>query len=637
MSTSNFLKVFFVIFLLMGMSCMGKTDAADYTPDLQSLARHNDAPEWFRDAKLGIYFHWGVYSVPAFGSEWYSRNMYDLNSNDYRHHVATYGDPTKFGYPDFVPMFTAEKFDADQWASLFEKAGARFAGPVAEHHDGFSMWASKVTPWNAKDKGPKRDITGELEKAIRKHDMRLITTFHHARNNLWEKSPGNWTGHYEFVKKNFPSLLDNPENAILYGYMPRPKFVNIWKAKLIEVIDGYRPDIIWFDSWLDEIPERTRYEFAAYYFNRAAEWSKDVVVVRKQDDLPLDFSVLDHEKSRASGASPRVWMTDDTISTGSWCYTNNLKIKSTDKVIHALVDTVSKNGVVLLNISPKADGTIPADQQQVLLELGDWMRINGEGIYATRPWETYGEGPTKEPEGGFSEAGKFLQLNYSAKDIRYTKSKDGENLYVICLGWPEQPFTLKAVSVNEAKDDAAVKLLGCSQNAAFVINADKTLTIRPPVLTEQQRPCKYACVFKLDGFSTALRSFVDPQMVTLPADKAVLDGSQVKVETRAGRSNIGYWDNPDESAHWLVRIPKAGRYTVRGEFASVAGDSHLKLSVAGQELPVNVTATGGWDTPKVVKIGAVDFAKPGIYHVVLSPDKTAGYHAVNLWQIQFEM
>lgn len=628
------LLVFFL--LIAGTPYAKETDAAAYTPDLQSLAGHNDAPEWFRDAKLGIYFHWGVYSVPAFGSEWYPRDMHIKGNPVYRHHVETYGEPTTFGYHDFVPLFKAEQFDADQWAALFKRCGARFAGPVAEHHDGFSMWASNVTPWNANDKGPKRDITGELEKAIRKQGMRLITTFHHARNNLWEKSPGNWTGHYELVKKDFPSLLEDSENAFLYGYMPRDTFVKLWKDKLTEVIDSYRPDIIWFDSWLDEIPEQARYEFAAYYFNRAVEWNKDVVIVRKQEDLPLDFSVLDHEKSRSSGTSPRVWMTDDTISTGSWCYTNNLKIKSTDKVVHALVDTVSKNGVVLLNISPKADGTIPADQQQVLLELGDWMQINGEGIYATRPWETYGEGPTKEPEGGFSEAGKFLQLHYSAKDIRYTQSKDGKTLYAICLGWPDRPFTLKAVSVNGVTDNADVKLLGSSHDVAFAVNSDKSLTILPPLLSEQARPCKYASIFKLDGFTTALRPFVESQIVTAPADQAVLNGDKIRLETRANRSNVGYWDNPDENAHWLVRIPTAGQYTVRGEFATVATAAHLKLHVAGQELAVSVPSTGGWDTPKMVEIGAVKFDKPGVYHVVLTPDKPAGYQAVNVWQIQFE-
>ena len=152
-----------------------------YEASWESLSKHNEAPEWFKDAKLGIYFHWGVYSVPAFGSEWYPRNMYRPSRKEFKHHLETYGRQSEFGYHDFVPMFKAENFDAEEWVDLFQKAGARFAGPVAEHHDGFSMWDSKVNPWNAKNMGPKRDITGELAKAIRKRGMKLITTFHHAR------------------------------------------------------------------------------------------------------------------------------------------------------------------------------------------------------------------------------------------------------------------------------------------------------------------------------------------------------------------------------------------------------------------------------------------------------------------------
>jgi len=425
--------------------------------------------------------------------------MHNKNHPHHKHHVKTWGDPSEFEYADFVPMFKAEEFDADEWAELFKMAGARFAGPVAEHHDGFSMWDSEVTPWNSADMGPKRDITGELEKAIRKQDMRFITTFHHAKNSLWENKPGQWVGHYSDVKKNYPALLEDTQRAILYGYMPRDQFVDMWKGKLVEVIDNYQPDIIWFDSWLHQIPEQDRFEFAAYYFNQAQKNDQEVVIIRKQNDMPLEFSVNDHEKSRESKAGERIWMTDDTISTGSWCYTNNLKIKPTRDVVHALVDTVSKNGVVLLNLSPKADGTIPEDQRNVLLELGQWMKVNGEGIYSTRPWEIYGEGPTKEPEGGFKEHRKFLGLKYSSADIRYTQSKDGNTLYAITMGWPETPFTLKSFLVPAPDSKLKIRLLGSRAKVGYTINEDKTLTIQPPVLEENQRPCRFAYIFKIEG------------------------------------------------------------------------------------------------------------------------------------------
>ncbi len=503
MKFSKMLLAVILVVFVVSCSAEKKSDRqiSDYTADFDSLARHSDAPEWFRDAKLGIYFHWGVYSVPAFSNEWYPRNMFLKGHHVNKHHIKTYGQPTEFGYHDFVPMFKAENFDAEDWVKLFKAAGAKFAGPVAEHHDGFSMWDSEVTPWNSMDKGPHRDITGELAKAVRKHDMKLITTFHHARNSLWETPEGKWLGHYDGAKKTYPSVLTDPENAILYGYMPREQFVKMWRDKLDEVIDNYDPDIIWFDSWLHEIPEQDRNEFAAYYFNQAQKKGQEVVIIRKQNDMPLEFTVNDHEKSRESKAGERIWMTDDTISTGSWCYTNNLKIKPTRDVVHALVDTVSKNGVVLLNLSPLADGTIPEDQRSVLLELGRWMRVNGEGIYSTRPWETYGEGPTKEPEGGFEEHEKFLNLKYSAADIRYTQSKDGRTLYAITMGWPEKAFTLKSLSVTSIDSKLKIKLVGSRAKVGYTINEDKTLTIHPPALEENQRPCRFAYIFKIEGLN----------------------------------------------------------------------------------------------------------------------------------------
>ena len=426
-----------------------------FKPDDKSLEQHEAAPEWLCDAKLGIYFHWGVYSVPAYSNEWYPRNMFLPGSNVFEHHLKTYGHPTEFGYHDFVPMFKAEKFDPDQWAELFAASGARFAGPVAEHHDGFSMWDSDCTPWNAADRGPQRDILGELFTSIRKHNMKTIATFHHSRNlQRYEpaEAPEKVNGGYN-SKSHYPNFIGYPTSSddadlpLLYGNIPEDKWLEeVWFGKLQEVIDNYQPDIIWFDSWLGDIPDAYRKKFCAYYLNRADEWGKQVAIVRKQDDLPLSYTVFDHEKSRESGASEHLWMTDDTISTGSWCYTENLKIKPFSKVLHALVDTVSKNGVVLLNLSPKADGTIPDDQQKVLHELGAWLKLNGEAIYGTRPWIAYGEGPTQEPSGGFSDHGKFLALEYTDKDIRYTASKDGKTVYAILLGTPAANSTATLTS-----------------------------------------------------------------------------------------------------------------------------------------------------------------------------------------------
>jgi len=483
-----------LIILTLIIACLNVAWAGPYQPDWDSLSKHEDAPEWLKDAKLGIYFHWGVYAVPAFGSEWYPRNMFLKGNGVNKHHIETYGDPAEYGYDRFVTQWKTPNFDANQWAKLFRRAGARFAGPVAEHHDGFSLWDSDITPWNAADRGPKRDLVGELAKGIRAEGMKYITTFHHARNHY---------GHFDGMKKDYAAAMADPEVAFLYGQMSPEKFHDVWLGKLKEVIDQYQPDIIWFDSWLDRIPESYRQAFCAYYLNEAAKWNREVVIARKQNDLPIDFTVLDHEKSRTSKASPRVWMTDDTISTGSWCYTSSLRIKPTAKVIHALADTVAKNGIVLLNISPMADGTIPEDQKNVLLELGDWMKVNGEAIYATRPWQTFGEGPTVEPEGGFSEHGKFLKLEYSEKDIRYTQSKDGRTVYAMTLGWPGAEAVLSAVEVVNTSSRAKVTLLGHSGELKYHVSETGRLVIHVPNLSESERPGQCAFSFKLQGFELA--------------------------------------------------------------------------------------------------------------------------------------
>ena len=495
---------------LLGCSSTNKSVHAKkagpaYTPDWESLKKHNPAPEWFRDAKFGIYFHWGVYSVPAFGSEWYPRNMYDKkggprgsrSSREYRHHVEVWGEPTEFGYPDFVPMFKAEKFDASEWAELFVKAGARFAGPVAEHHDGYAMWDSEQTPWNAADTGPKRDITGELAKAIKSRGMKFVTTFHHARNNLWQKKNRSgtleWTGHYQFVQRDFPSLLEDPKNAILYGYMPRDKFLQMWKGKLIEVIDKYQPDLMWFDGWLDEIPEQTRMEYLAYYFNKAREWDREVVVTYKGEDLPRDVAMEDYEKGRAAALTDFVWLTDDTISKGSWCYTEDLEIKSTAEVLRTFIDIVSKNGQLLLNISPMADGTIPENQKQVLLEMGQWLSKYGESIYETRPFVEYGEGPARMQRGG-----GFARMRgaYGPEDIRYTRK--GNVVYAILLGWPgeNKAVTMTMFGRDGKAQDVKVKsvsMLGSDEKIKWERN-DSGLVITTP----SRKVDDLAVVFKFD-------------------------------------------------------------------------------------------------------------------------------------------
>ncbi|MGY6647979.1 alpha-L-fucosidase [Wenyingzhuangia sp. IMCC45574] len=407
-----------------------------------SLDNHKAAPEWFKDAKLGIYFHWGVYTVPAYGNEWYPYHMYRKDSEYFKHHKAKYGDQSKFGYHEFVPMFKAEKFNAKEWTQLFKKAGARFAGPVAQHHDGFAMWDSKVNPWNAKNKGPKKDITGLLEKEIKNEGMKFITTFHHARNlqRYSNKKVKGFASHFTYNKDWHTSTI-NTELKKLYGNVDKNWFHQYWYDQIDEVVTQYQPDIIWFDSWLDFIPEDLRFKMVANYLNKSASNNQEVVIAYKQNDIPKHIGVKDIEQGGKRDVTEKTWMTDITLSNKSWCYVKGQTYKPTALVIRNFIDVISKNGVVLLNISPKADGSIPQVQKDILLEMGAWFDIHGEAIFNTRPWIMYGFGNAKADSG--KHGGQSATVKYTASDIRFTQSKDKKTLYLFSLGVPKQGWTEK--------------------------------------------------------------------------------------------------------------------------------------------------------------------------------------------------
>lgn len=456
--------------------------AQRYKPTWESLAEHKEAPEWFKDVKFGIYLHWGVYSVPEYMTEWYPRIMYFKWSEVADFHEKTYGSTGKLDYHQLVSLFTAENFDATEWADLFKKAGARFAGLVSEHHDGFSMWDSECTPWNAADMGPKKDIVGLLEKSIKAQGMKFITTFHHARNLQRYSDPKvlndeltkDYTGHerHRFNDSHFPyypntaPASNDKKLQYLYGNMPAKKwYKEVWFAKLKEVIDKYDPDIVYFDSWLDRIPEEYRKEFCAYYLNKANERKKEVLILRKQNDLPLSVSVENLEHSRKDELHSTVWQTEQTISYDSWSYTKELKIKPADDLIHEMIDVVSKNGVFLLNISPKASGIIPDDQRKVLLEIGKWLGEYGEAIYGTRPWYTFGEGPTKQPKENNKSRAEFENLQYTSNDYRFTTKSN--NVYILTLGEPQPGTAIKVTAFSKSqipggKQIKKVSMLGTS-------------------------------------------------------------------------------------------------------------------------------------------------------------------------------
>ncbi|WP_017446621.1 alpha-L-fucosidase [Gayadomonas joobiniege] len=446
--TANWSKICRAWLVASGLLCAPAVFANNpkYSPNETSLVQHVAAPEWFVDAKLGIYFHWGPYSVPAFGTAWYPGNMYRKNHPVYKHHVKTYGPVEKFGYQDFIPMFTAEHFDAEEWANLFKTSGAKFAGPVAQHHDGFAMWDSEVNPWNAADMGPKKDILGELFTALKKNGLKTIATFHHARNGQRNKGPRptgvkDFNSHYPWYEGS-PTTTNDPKLRKLFGnFEDINQFNQYWLDQVNEVVDNYSPDIIWFDSWLNMIPKSYRNQMVAHYFNHAEQTGQQVVTVHKHNDMPLSYSVLDFEQGGRRDQHPLPWMTDITLGESRWSYIEGEKYKDAALVIRNMIDVWSKNGIVLLNVSPMANGTINQPQRTALKQIGQWLKIHGEAVYNTRPYDTYGYGTAGSKNS--SHDGQSAKIDYSAEDVRFTQAKDGKAIYVFVLGRPKAGSTIK--------------------------------------------------------------------------------------------------------------------------------------------------------------------------------------------------
>jgi len=481
-------------------------EAGPFRASWKSL-EHYKVPQWYKDAKFGIFVHWGPYSVPAYGSEWYPRQMYidakRRGENFYKYHRETFGDQSVFGYKDFIPRFKAEKFDPDAWAKLFAAAGAKYVVPVAEHHDGFPMYACSFTQWDASEMGPKRDIIAALATAVRSRGMKFGVSSHRAFNwKYFVRSPS-----FDNADPKYAGLYGRPlpfmfkDDAADYQKRFEPQdqqFKDDWLARTCELVDKFHPDLVWFDFGIarrDVGFEENHYapdlqKFAAYYYNASLKRGGHLGVINyKWNAFPEKAAVLDLERSKMDAIRVPFWQTDTAVSSSSWGYTSNQKYKKVNRLVDDLVDIVSKNGCLLLNVGPRADGTIPAEDREILGGIGDWLRVNGEAIYGTTYWDTFGEGPTKTTTGHLTEKN---DKRFTAADIRFTK-KD-EFLYVIILDKPQKEVTVKSLSTTaEAFGQiASVELLGSDSRVEWRRDAEG-LHLKFPT----ERGLDHAFVFKI--------------------------------------------------------------------------------------------------------------------------------------------
>jgi alpha-L-fucosidase len=479
------LVVFFSVGLLSVITVQQLYSQEKYEATWGSLKKYQ-VPDWFRDVKFGIFIHWGVYSVPAFGSEWYPREMYRKGKKEFDHHVKTYGLHNKFGYKDFIPMFKAEKFNAAQWVDLFKKSGAKYIVPVAEHHDGFAMYKTALSKWNSVAMGPKRDVLGELATEIKKQGLIFGLSSHRIE-------------HWFFMNggRQFDSDVLDPANVSFYGpareesETPTPEFMNDWLLRCTELVDNYKPQLFWFDWWIEQpAMDPYRKSFASYYYNKGLDWNKGVVLNYKNISFPDEAAVLDLERGKLAGIRKLAWQTDDAIGNHSWGYAAGNTFKSAQYVITNLIDIVSKNGNLLLNIGPRSDGTITDEETQTLLGTGKWLDINGEAIYSSRPWKIFGEGPTESASGSFSDQKK----PYTPKDIRFTVK--GETLYAIAMGQPLTNTMINALGQKAGNGSiATIDMIGSTEKISWKQEAD-ALVIKPSKTYPSENAVVYRISFK---------------------------------------------------------------------------------------------------------------------------------------------
>ena len=440
-----------------------------YSDDWNSLSAY-EVPKWYRKMRFGIFIHYGVFTVPAYDSEWYPRMMYMKGSKAYEHHRKTYGPQSEFGLKDFIPMFRAEHFDADRWVEVFKKAGAQYVVPVAEHHDGFQMYESELSSYNAADMGPKKDIVGALARSARTAGLVFGVSSHRIEHYFFlgggREFDSDIKGEFHRGDLYWPSMKGPSDfDAIDGECTPSEEFMQDWLVRTCELIDKYQPQILYFDWWIQHTALRSYLKkLTAYYYNRAAERGQEVVINYKHDAFPFGIAVPDVERGQLASARPYRWQSDTAMCFNSWCYTEENRYKEAEDILCDLIDINSKNGTMLLNIGPKEDGTFTKEETKILETIGGWLSKNGEAIFESEPYRIFGEGPTDVVEGGFQDG---AVKEFTSSDFRFFAGNGC--IYVAALRPdPEGDYCIKSFAKKQGKLNTKIEKITCLENGMEV-------------------------------------------------------------------------------------------------------------------------------------------------------------------------
>jgi alpha-L-fucosidase len=465
-----------------------------------------EIPEWFRDAKFGIWAHWGPQSAIEAG-DWYARNMYMQGSDQNIYHMETYGHPSKFGFKDTIPLWKAEQFDPAYLIGLYKKAGAKYFMSMGVHHDNFDMWNSTFQPWNAANKGPKKDIVGMWARAARDAGLKFAVSEHLWITYKWfSVSHGHdETGPYAGVPydgadpNNYSLYVDSDQiwaKSVDWSETGIPLWWRRhWYMRIKDLVDKYQPDLLYTDGPLPF--EEYGLNLIAHLYNLSAKKNggktEAVYTCKRADDAEQGLAVLDVERGIVNGIWPRPWQTDTCI--GGWHYKRGQEYKTPKTIIDMLVDIVSRNGNLMLNFPLPARGTLDLEELNVLAEITKWMSVNSQGIHGSRPWKILGEGPALDAAANTPAFNENKRKDLTAADVRFTTK--GDTLYAFVMGWPEFQTVIRPLATNTALRVGKiqnVELLGFDGKLDWSQDSSGLKVMMPA-----QKPCDYAIVFKVTG------------------------------------------------------------------------------------------------------------------------------------------